>query len=152
MLGRPLLVLASVTILAACTGAESASDEASTRVAVDSVALAAEAFDAAAFDTVSWETTQAAIERGGVVFTYSCSKCHGARGFGDGGFVQNGETLHPPSFHQASWEFAGDLPALRAKIFTGAEGGMPHWGLAGLKVRDIDAVSRYILQGLRGGA
>lgn len=135
----PLLVLVAV----ACA----AEDE--PEPTMDPATLAAEAFDPAGFDTISWESSDEATERGGIVYQYSCVKCHGPGGFGDGGFVQNGVTLRPPSFHQTGWEYAGDLEGLRRMIFTGREGGMPHWGLEGLKYRDVDAVSHYILGDLR---
>lgn len=141
----PLLALATV----ACSDGDQA--ELQGEPAVDSVALAAEMLDPAGFDTISWESPDAAAERGGIVFAYSCAKCHGLKGFGDAGFVHGGDTLRPPSFHQAGWEYAGDLEGLREVVFTGGEGGMPHWGLEGLKYRDVDAVARYILGDLRGG-
>ena len=43
---------------------------------------------------------------------------------------------------------AAMLDGLREFIYTGAEGGMPHWGLEGLKYRDVDAVARFILDRL----
>ncbi|MGD2067652.1 MAG: cytochrome c [Gemmatimonadota bacterium] len=139
-----------VAVATACTGGDQDGTEAEIP-AVDSTAMAAEAFDPAGFDTVSWESSEAAIARGGVVYSYSCARCHGLKGFGDGGFVRNGEVLTPPSFHQANWEYADDPAALREMIFTGGENGMPHWGLEGLKYRDVDAVARYILENLRAG-
>jgi hypothetical protein len=33
---------------------------------------------------------------------------------------------------------------LRRMIFVGTAEGMPHWGIRGLAVRDVDAVARYI--------
>ena len=115
----------------------------------DSVGMAMEAFDAAAFDTIQWESTQAAIERGGLVFRISCSKCHGDGGRGNGNFVMQGDTLVPPSFLAADWRFAEDGVGLRQQIYTGNVAGMPYWGLVGLKYRDIDAVARYIMDFLR---
>lgn len=148
---RHLWTLAVVVAVAGCGGAEEAETRSDPDVAVDSVTMAAEAFDPTVFDTLTWESEQEAVERGGVVFTYSCAKCHGPRGFGDGGFVRQGDTLRPPSFHQASWEYAQNPGELRKMIFTGGEGGMPHWGLEGLQYRDVDAVATFILEGMRGG-
>ncbi|MEB3323348.1 MAG: c-type cytochrome [Synechococcaceae cyanobacterium] len=133
----------------ACAGGEEPEPEPEV-TAGDSVTMAAEAFDASVFDTLSWESSEAAAERGGVVFSYSCARCHGMQGYGDGGFVSRGDTLKPPSFHQTEWRFADDPAGLREMIFTGGVGGMPHWGLEGLGYRDVDAVTSYILQGLRG--
>jgi hypothetical protein len=36
-------------------------------------------------------------------------------------------------------------------VFTGTANGMPHWGLHGLKARDVDAAARYIATALRAG-
>jgi mono/diheme cytochrome c family protein len=115
----------------------------------DSVGMAMEAFDAAAFDTIQWESSQAAIERGGLVYRISCAKCHGDGGRGNGNFVMQGDTLRPPSFLAADWRFAGDGVGLRQQIFSGNVAGMPYWGLVGLKYRDVDAVARYITDFLR---
>jgi len=113
----------------------------------DSVMLAEEMYDPAAFDTISWETEEAELERGGVVFSYSCRKCHGEGGAGDGGFVQRGDTLRPPSFLAEEWEL--DREMIRQRVFAGTAEGMPHWGFYGLNYRDIDAVATYILEELR---
>ena len=115
----------------------------------DSVAIADSVFDATAFDTISWESSQEAIERGGLVFRISCSKCHGDGGRGNGNFVVAGDTLRPPSFLATDWRFVDDAVGLRRYIFSGNVAGMPYWGLVGLKYRDVDAVARYITEFLR---
>jgi len=117
--------------------------------AVDSVALAMEAYDASVFDTLMWNGDSLALQRGATVWSFSCQKCHGALGRGDGGFVSQGDTLRPPSFREPDWRYGSDLPGLRQHIFTGEGHGMPEWGLAGLPYRDIDAVARYIQNVLR---
>ena len=106
-------------------------------------------FDPAGFDTIAWDTEQAAIDRGALVFRVSCSKCHGPSGRGDGGFVVEGDTLRPPSLVDPDWRFADDPTGLREQIFVGTAAGMPHWGLEGLKYRDIDAVARFVTLWLR---
>ncbi len=111
--------------------------------------LATTAFDPAAFDTITWKNQQEAIERGGLVYRISCSKCHGDGGRGNGNFVLQGDTLRPPSFLGKDWRFAADPMGLRKQIFTGNVAGMPYWGLVGLKYRDLDAVARYITDFLR---
>lgn len=138
--------------LGACGGEAPPPQEApvdQSAIRADSVALAMAAFDPAVFDTVSWETPQAAIERGGLVFRISCSKCHGDGGRGNGNFVMDGDTLRPPSFLAADWRFADDPMGLRQQIYTGNIAGMPYWGLVGLKYRDVDAVATYITEFLR---
>jgi mono/diheme cytochrome c family protein len=115
----------------------------------DSVAMAASQFTAAAFDTIEWESRQAALDRGVTVFNFSCMKCHGAEGKGDGEFVTQGDTLRPPDITEPEWRFAQDHEGLREQIYTGTAEGMPHWGLEGLRYRDIDAVATYMRYGLR---
>ena len=115
----------------------------------DSVELAVAAFDATVFDTISWESEQAAIDRGGLVYRISCSKCHGDGGRGNGNFVAQGDTLRPPSFLTPDWQYTEDEIGLRERIFSGNVAGMPYWGLVGLGYRDMDAVAKYIVGFLR---
>jgi mono/diheme cytochrome c family protein len=140
--------VATLVVLAACGGGQQ--QEAGVEsVQEDSVALATEQFDASVFDTLTWATDTSALNRGRVVYAFSCRKCHGSAGLGDGGFVLQGDTLHPPSLVAPDWKFASDPAGLRLQVFTGNTEGMPHWGMVGLKMRDIDAVTRYILEELR---
>lgn len=141
--------LATLTVVAACSGERPAAEVPAGPTREDSVQMAMTAFDPAAFDTISWESDQAASERGSLVFRISCSKCHGEGGAGDGGFVLQGDTLRPPSFLTPDWRFADDPIGLRRQIFSGNVAGMPYWGLVGLKYRDIDAVARYVTGTLR---
>lgn len=136
----------------ACAPAEQAPLEDPQAAALDTLRTAELAYDATAFDSISWETNTAAAERGAIVFRFSCEKCHGTEGLGDAGFVAQGDTVRPPSFRAADWRFADDHEALRQHIFVGTAQGMPHWGLEGLKARDIDAVATYIREGLRSGS
>ena len=145
--------LSLLILLAAC--GPSAEEEAARIAAEEQAAAQAEmdaaqaAYDPAAFDTISWESSQEAIERGATVFRFSCQKCHGPNGAGDGGFVMGGDTLRPPTFLADEWRFAEDRDGLREQVFVGALEGMPHWGMEGLKYRDVDAVAIYIQQDLR---
>lgn len=147
---RMIPTLVAFAWLGACGGEPPAREEVPqgpTRA--DSVEIAMAAFEPAAFDTIQWETDQEAVERGGLVYRISCSKCHGDGGRGNGNFVLHGDTLRPPSFLTADWRFAEDPVGLRRTIYTGNVAGMPYWGLVGLKYRDVDAVSRYIIDFLR---
>lgn len=129
--------------------AANAAAEAERQAQADEFAAAQASFDPAGFDTVSWETPQEALERGATVFRFSCQKCHGPTGEGDAGFVMGGDTLAPPSLIGEDWRFMEDLDGLREQVYIGTVDGMPHWGLEGLKYRDVDAVARYILEDLR---
>ena len=149
-----LLVLASIPAAAACGGPDEAEraaarEEAFAAAQADSVMLAESMFDPAAFDTIAWETPEALSDRGSLVWTVSCAKCHGSAGAGDGGFVLRGDTLRPPSFLGDDWRFADDHEGLRRQVFTGTAEGMPHWGMYGLTYRDIDAVATHIRERLR---
>ena len=115
----------------------------------DSVAMAEAAYDAAAYDTVSWVTVKERLDRGRVVWQYSCAKCHGPNGVGTGDLAMEWE-LAMPDLTQPDWEYAGDEEAIRHRVFVGHESEMPNWGLHGLKPRDIDAVTGFIISGLRG--
>lgn len=141
--------LAVALAFSGCAPGEPGEEEASADTAAASMALAQESYDPAAFDTVTWESEQAAVERGQVVYRFSCLKCHGERGLGDAGFVRGGDTLRPSSFREPDWPYADDKEGIREQIFVGTAEGMPHWGLTTLGAKDIDAVATYILKGLR---
>ena len=152
---RMITVLIALAWLGACSQEAPQEEVAQGPTWADSVELAESAFDATVFDTISWENEQAAIDRGGLVYRVSCSRCHGDGGRGNGNFVMRGDTLRPPSFLTDDWRFAEDGPGLRRQIFTGTAAGMPYWGLLGQSNRDIDAVAKYIVLFLRpnyGGA
>ncbi len=145
------LPMAAALFAAACGPSEEEQANAAAAVAQaerDSLANAAEtAYDAAVYDTITWESEEARLARGQQVWTFSCAKCHGASGLGDGGFVQAGDTLRPPSFREPTWPLAGDAAAIRHAIFVGTGENMPHWGLAGLKAESVDAVTYFIING-----
>lgn len=143
-IAMPLVV---VLVASACAPGEPTEDEAAADTAGASMVAAQEAYDPAAFDTITWETPEAALERGEVVYRFSCLRCHGDRGLGDAGFVRGGDTLRPPSFREPDWRLADDKAGIREQVFVGTLEGMPHWGLAGLGPKDIDAVATYILEG-----
>jgi mono/diheme cytochrome c family protein len=151
---RAVTVLASLALfsaLAACSNAEeeeAARQAAAAQAAADSVEQARAMFDPAGFDTVTWETNDDALVRGSVVFSYSCARCHGRFGEGDGNFVTRGDTLRPPDMTVADWRFLDDPDGLREHIYTGTDHGMPNWGLEGLKYKDVDAVAVFLLEGL----
>jgi mono/diheme cytochrome c family protein len=145
----PMLFTVFVLLSAGCGGSGDG-QSAGRGAAIDTVALATALLTPETFDTVQWPSDSAAVDRGAVVWTYSCRKCHGDWGAGDGGFVQRGDTVRPPSFHVAEWRFADDRHGMREQVFTGTNDGMPHWGMVGLKPRDVDAVTLYIDRVLLG--
>ena len=138
----PLALLVPVLLVACSQGGTQ--EEAAATAGPDSVAMALETYTAAMFDTIAWKTDTAQTNRGAVVWTFSCKKCHGEQGHGDANYVLAGDTLRPPNFAQPGWRFATDKTELVKYIYGGNATGMPHWGIQGLKPRDIDAVSAYI--------
>lgn len=117
----------------------------------ETVPLPDRTYSKAAFDSVTWDNEMAEIARGQQVFGWVCAKCHGPEGRGDGGYVLEGDTLHPPSFVQPNWRFASATEALWQRIYLGNNRGMPHWGDQGLEPRDVMAVATYIQKSLRRG-
>ena len=144
MIRRSFPVGLLVLFLAGC-GSDAPADAAGD----EPEALAAAVPDPALFDSIAWPAPSAAVQRGATVYMYSCAKCHGDRGAGDGNYRLQGRLLKPPSFLAADWQYGDDLPGLREAVYRGNDRGMPHWGNAGLAARDIDAVARYIMDGLR---
>jgi mono/diheme cytochrome c family protein len=129
--------------LVACGENEAEVEAQRAQARADSVMIAEQAYDAGVFDTVTWESEEARLERGALVYRSSCQKCHGANGGGNGDVAMQFE-LEVPSFQAPEWEYAGDVPALRHRVFVGHEGAMPNWGLHGLRYRDVDAVAAHI--------
>jgi mono/diheme cytochrome c family protein len=111
---------------------EQAEHDAALQIArADSVAQAAAAWDPTAFDSIAWDDDAARLERGQVVWSFSCARCHGAGGAGDGEVAREHELTVPTLLDPVSE--------------------MPNWGLVGLKARDLDAVAFFIHAGLRAG-
>jgi mono/diheme cytochrome c family protein len=132
--------------------AEDASRQAALRAArADSVLMAEARYDPAVFDTITWESQEARFERGSVVWSFSCAKCHGAGGRGGGEMARQHE-LSIPSLLAPDWGLAGDQAEIRHKVYVGHESEMPSWGLYGLAYRDVDGVAFYIEEGLRAQA
>ena len=147
---RLTMALALPFLLAACGGGDT---EEQAGTAADTVAMALAAYDPALFDTISWSADSAQNNRGVVVWNFSCKKCHGQLGHGDGEdlakLAELGDTVAPPNF-ATSWRFGSDKEAVIKAIFAGSAEGMPHWGVSGMKPRDIDAVAAYTLQHVVG--
>jgi len=142
-------------LFAACGGG----GQDQTPVRPDSVAMALEQYSPAVFDTITWATDTAQTNRGAVVWSFSCVKCHGETGHGDAKMVVDADpeqpgmqpdTIVPPDFHMTDWRFRNDKEGLIKYIFSGNEKRMPHWGIVGLPPRDVDAVATYIQKMLVG--
>jgi cytochrome c len=149
---RPVIpVLVALAWLGACGGSSNARPQEANKdsIQADSVALASRAFDSTVFDTITWKKKGDDIARGGVVYNYSCVRCHGEDGSGVKNAIFRGDTLNVPSFLGPDWALADSPMALRKLIFAGDSTGMPHFGIIGLHYRDVDAVARYITQDLR---
>jgi len=148
---RVPIALVVPLLLAACSGGDR--DQAAVS-RPDSVAMALEQYSPALFDTITWATDTAQTNRGAVVWTFSCKKCHGETGSGDGRMVLEvmdsatgtmvPDTIKPLNFHTPGWRFATDREGLVKYIYSGNDRRMPHWGIEGLKPRDVAAVATYI--------
>jgi len=139
--------------LAACGGGGEeqpavSRDEALRAARADSVATATEMYDASVFDTLTWESDNARYERGGVVWSFTCQRCHGASGDGNGEDAVKFD-IEVPDMTAPDWPYAGDIPAIREFIFVGHDTEMPSMGLIGLTYRDVDAAAYYINDLLR---
>ena len=106
------------------------------------------AFAAMRFDTIVWTGDEQRLQEGNEVFAASCRRCHGPLGEGDGEFAA-AEGLTVPSLVRPEWRYAGAADSVRRRVFYGHYPAMRTWGIAGLTPRDIDAVSAYIVSGLR---
>ena len=146
------LALSFTLLVLACQPAQEERDplhELTRHIAgLDTVTLAAELYEPETFDTVSWASEAHLLARGGQVFEASCSKCHGADGAG-GRVKYEGELIEGPSLRGADWDLAGWETGIRQVVFTGTPDGMPHWGMKGLRYRDVEAVAAYINRELR---
>jgi mono/diheme cytochrome c family protein len=105
-------------------------------------------FSQAMFDTVTWASVDTRELEGNVVFSSKCRQCHGTLGRGATEYA-NERGLAVPSLVAPDWEYAGDIEAVRRRIFVGHPSGMPTWGVAGISPREIDAVAFYIVERLR---
>jgi mono/diheme cytochrome c family protein len=100
------------------------------------------------FDTIQWPSDSLRIATGNEVYASHCDKCHGPTGQGETEYAREQE-LEPPSLVRTEWAYGDDREAVRRRIFVGHPAGMPTWGVANLKPREIDAVTSYLMEVLR---
>jgi len=112
------------------------------------VGEASSQFDPAWFDTIQWTNQEQMLIDGASVYASNCRDCHGRMGAGGTEYAAT-RRLAVPSLVGEGWEYRDDLPAVRRLVFSGHAAGMPTHGVAGISLREIDAVSRYLLEQLR---
>ena len=135
--------LALLTTLGGCEGKkyEPPSEE-------EKVAQAEELYSPALFDTLSWGSDSLRLAQGNLVYADECRRCHGYIGEGETAYAEE-RAIEVPSLVAEDWTYAGDLEAVRRRIFVGHPTGMPNWGVGQLTPRQIDAAAFYILEQLR---
>lgn len=142
--GRRLAPALLLAALALGCGGEPAQEAPSPAARADAeVARADSAWDPAVFDTVTWNRAVTRSDRGRTVYYYSCSKCHGPEGEGQGSMARRNE-LEVPSIVAPDWAYDGRVDSIRRAVFVGHRSGMPSWGLTDLTLRDLDAVAYYV--------
>ena len=119
------------------------------------IAAAETRFAETEFDTITWADETLRVRDGNSVYAAKCRNCHGTLGRGSTAYAAN-RGLEVPSLVEPEWRYAASLDSVRHRVFVGHRAGMPTWGVAGITLREIDAVSAYILDDLRpevlGGA
>lgn len=140
---RAACAFAAMALMAACDSHEFHPPDRAERIAeADSL------YSAEAFDTITWTSEGVRVQAGNLVFADHCRRCHGPLGRGDTEYARSQE-LDVPSLVDPDWPYGDDIDAVRRRIFTGHEAGMPTWGIAGLTPRQIDAAAYYIVHQLR---
>jgi mono/diheme cytochrome c family protein len=136
------VVSALVLVVAGCQEHEFHPPDQATRVAA-----ADTLYSPAMFDSIKWASDSARIEEGNEVFAARCDRCHGTLGEGGTDYARE-QKLEVPSLVRADWPYQ-DHDAVRHRIFTGHPAGMPIWGMSNLTLREIDAVTAYVMEVLR---
>ena len=105
-------------------------------------------FAAVVWDTISWDDDAQRGLEGNAVFAAECRNCHGPLGRGGTEYAAS-RGIDVPSLVEPEWSMAGQIDSVRHRVFVGHMGGMPTWGVAGISLREIDAVAFYVLEELR---
>ena len=106
------------------------------------------AYSVEAFDTIAWASGDARATVGNEVYAAKCRNCHGTVGRAGTEYALS-RGLSVPSLVEPDWPLADSLNAVRRRVFSGHEAGMPTWGVAGITNREIDAVAYYVTARLR---
>ena len=112
------------------------------------VAEADVAFSMALFDTIAWDDPEARVFEGNVVYASYCRNCHGQMGAGDTEYAES-RALEVPSLVEEEWRWADRPDSVLYRIYVGHAQGMPTWGVAGISLREMDAVTGYLMEVLR---
>ncbi|UCC26253.1 MAG: c-type cytochrome [Gemmatimonadales bacterium] len=105
-------------------------------------------FSLALFDTITWTGDRQRELEGNVVYSSYCRNCHGPLGRGGTEYAANRD-LEVPSVVEPDWRFAEARDSILHQIFVGHAAGMPTWGVAGISIREMDAVTFYLQEILR---
>jgi len=108
---------------------------------------AAASYSQALFDTVTWDAGGARELLGNQVYVEHCRLCHGSLGEGATDYALE-RGLDVPALTRDDWPRAHP-DSLRRVIFVGHVAGMPVFGEGDLTLREIDAVTGYVLDVLR---
>ncbi len=100
------------------------------------------------FDSLTWENDSVRSFEGNAVYAAKCRRCHGTMGEGHTEYARERE-LEVISLVEPDWPFGSSLDSLRHAVFSGHEGGMPGFGVAGITAREVDASAFFILFTLR---
>lgn len=140
----------ATALLAACLLASSACEKPKFEPPdrEEQIVEAAASYAEARFDTIAWPTDSIRALEGNVAYSTYCRNCHGSLGEGGTEYAAQRD-LEVPSLVAEDWRFEAQPDSVRRTIFVGHVEGMPTWGVAGLTLREIDAVSFYLLDVLR---
>lgn len=140
--GGSLAAAAVVLVLSAC-GHEFEPPDREARVAD-----AAERFEAAGFDTIAWTDERARELEGNGLYAAKCRNCHGTLGAGGTPYALE-RGLEVPSLVERDWRYESSPDSVLFHVFVGHAAGMPSWGVSQITLRQMDAVTFYILERLR---
>lgn len=143
---RRVLIVGVFTLVAGAAGCGEKTFDPPDREA--RVADADVQFQSVRFDTLTWVDDDERALIGNDVYASRCRDCHGTLGRGHTDYDQ-ARGLEVPSLVEPDWRMAASMDSVRHRVFVGHAAGMPNWGVGGLSVREIDAVSFYVVERLR---